>query len=479
MIAKRPTVIFVLPNLQPGGAVTSVWLFCQTLITAGFSVSALILGSRSEYAFAKFANAGIAIAERADLAEADLVVLCFWNTPAVHAFIREPHPPLRVALRPCVEGNLQPHVITREVADFADVVWASATSTLDNPNIARLPCRTLHFPRNFADFRRTSTGNPSEFVSGYLGTVDFVKLHRDYVSMSAAAGMDMVFELWGAGGAKAAIKKEAKSIGRENDFRVMGATDKPIDALQRFDVFGYPLCPDSYSANDATLQEAMAMGLPCVVIDHPGNRDLVRDGETALVASSPEAYSKALSALRQDPELRAQVGARAASSIRKFHADRSSGDMLGAVSDALAMPKRVRNAAGLVLNGADLFVSSLGDKTNAFSRNLHALRQEVGGQSEQDETEIASSSPGLCNAGAGGLFDYRAGFPDDPFLRYWTALVFARMGRSAVALAELHAARRLGLAPSIANERYANLLAIMQSGGTPVQPPRHDNIDLP
>jgi glycosyltransferase involved in cell wall biosynthesis len=453
---ERLSVIFVLPDMQLGGAVTSTRLLCQTLIATGCSVSTLILGSRSDAAWVRFSDIGITLADPADLATADLVVLCFWNTPAVHSFIRAKHPPMRVALRPYVEGNLPPHVVTSEVAAFADVIWASASSTLDNRNVTALPRRLLQLPRDFSDFLPSLSYSRREFVAGYLGTVDFIKLHQHYVPMSAAAGEDTVFELWGPGSAGPRIQSQAQAAGRGNDFRVMGTTGKPVETLRRFDVFGYPLCADSYSANDATLQEAMAAGLPCVVLDHPGNRDLVSNGESALVTDSPEAYSNALGMLRRSPELRARIGANAAKSIRQFYSSRSNDDLLDAVSEALSKPKRARQPHESIVGGAKLFVLSLGEHAGAFRRSLGALRQEADYSSEDDE-EIAASSPGLCNAGAGGLFNYRARYPEDPVLRYWTALVFARMGRPAVAFAEFQAARRNGLSQNVVGRHLQKL----------------------
>ncbi len=465
MDLERLSITFVFPDMQPGGAVTSARLFCQALLDGGASVSALILGGCSKSAWAAFSGIGVTRAEPADLATADLVVLSFWNRPEVHAFIRADHPPMRVALRPHVEGNLLPHVITREVADFADVVWTSAGSTLANPNIALVPRRVLHLPRDLSGFPVRPPVARQDLVAGYLGTVDFVKLHADYVSMSAAAGPGMAFELWGAGGAGPTVEAEAKAIGRAGDFRVMGTTGKPAEALHRFDIFGYPLCDDSYAANDATLQEAMAVGLPCVVLDHPGNRDLLKDGETALVARSPAAYSEGLARLGRDPGLRSRLGANAAQWIRRLQSTRSTGDLFAAVAEVLAKPKRKRHAAPIG-EGAALFVASLGDNGNAFERSLSSLHGDAVPRAERDEEEIAASGPGLCNAGAGGLFNYRAAYPDDPVLRYWTALVFARMGRLAVAYAELHAARRSGLNSEVADRNLRKLAGALQVGAS-------------
>ncbi len=63
------------------------------------------------------------------------------------------------------------------------------------------------------------------------------------------------------------------------------------------------------------VQEALASGLPCVVIDQGGVAELVRDGETGYSCpGQPEAFAQAVRRLRANPELRQRM----ASSARRF-----------------------------------------------------------------------------------------------------------------------------------------------------------------
>jgi hypothetical protein len=276
-------------------------------------------------------------------------------------------------------------------------------------------------------------------------------MHPDYVAMSAAVpDEEILFDVWGPGGAYATLRAEAAQLGQKHRFRFHGPTENVAAAFARMHVYGYPLCEDNYGTNDRTMQEAMAMCLACVVIDRPGLRDLAIDGVTALVAKSARDYASALMRLKHDRALRWWLGQSAADHVRShFDPDITTSRLCKTLDDALSLPKRDRRAldAGMPITGARLFVASLGTLAGEYARSLRSIENQdaVDGKVLDDEEAIAAATHGLCNPGAGGIFAYRAAYPADPVLRFWCGLIFSRQGRHAVALAEFLAALRLGL----------------------------------
>ena len=79
--------------------------------------------------------------------------------------------------------------------------------------------------------------------------------------------------------------------------------------LESLDVYGYPLCPDTYAAAELNLQEAMFAGLPVVTFPHGGIGKLVQHGETGMLVNTPEEYAQAIEQLYQNPAERARLGA--------------------------------------------------------------------------------------------------------------------------------------------------------------------------
>jgi glycosyltransferase involved in cell wall biosynthesis len=80
------------------------------------------------------------------------------------------------------------------------------------------------------------------------------------------------------------------------------------------DVFAFPSATDTFGN---VVIEALASGLPCVVSDQGGPRELVRDGGTGLVtrALDADAFADALARLVRDPELRGKMSRAARESV--------------------------------------------------------------------------------------------------------------------------------------------------------------------
>lgn len=86
-----------------------------------------------------------------------------------------------------------------------------------------------------------------------------------------------------------------------------------VDYFRDLDVGLYPLSESGPAQwkQGFKLHQYMAVGVPCVASDIGANAKLVRHGETAFLAKTPEDWKRHLSALIRDPELRRRVGGKA------------------------------------------------------------------------------------------------------------------------------------------------------------------------
>jgi hypothetical protein len=66
----------------------------------------------------------------------------------------------------------------------------------------------------------------------------------------------------------------------------------------------------------------------------------------------------------------------------------------------------------------------LGHFAGEFWRSLGSFEGDLNQKAHniEDERAIATPSHGLCNPGAGGVLNYRAVYPKDPVLRFWSGL---------------------------------------------------------
>jgi glycosyltransferase involved in cell wall biosynthesis/Tfp pilus assembly protein PilF len=385
-----------------------------------------------------------------EMAAADIVQIDWWNSPEMQVLLHEDLPPVRLFLWYHVCGDGPPQIITPELVRLADLNVAT------NPWTAReLPAfRDLAAAERAqrvamvipgADFNRLAGLTPrphAGFNVGYIGTVDFVKIHRRYVPLNAAVRVpDVRFLVCGSGGALDTLRTEAQSLGVADRFDFRGFVPDIQPVLELLDAYGYPLCPDTYASGELNLQEVMLAGVPPVVFPHGGIRGLVQHEQTGLVVHTESEYRDALEHLHHEPEARRALGARAQQYARQhFGAANAARELNPLYERLLGLPKRPRSwGCGADLPawespvslldltdtpaaapGARLFVESLGHTDGGFLASLTAQDPD---ELLAAEDAIARSSALLRSTFSGGVLNYRQVFPNDGFLQLWSGLI--------------------------------------------------------
>ncbi len=117
------------------------------------------------------------------------------------------------------------------------------------------------------------------------------------------------YVLAGSGPLARAIRKRVKKYGLEELFSFPGFLDRPalLTAYQGAKMFVFP----SYHEGLPTvILEALACGLPVVATNVPGNKDLIRDGQTGLLVEprQPEKLAEAMKTLCCDEKMCRRLG---------------------------------------------------------------------------------------------------------------------------------------------------------------------------
>jgi glycosyltransferase involved in cell wall biosynthesis len=377
---------------------------------------------------------------RTAIEAADIVQVHFWNSPELYELLLGDLPAMRLLLWSHVAGEHPPQVLIPELIEFCDRALASSTYTTALPGLSGL--ETIPAVAGWERVEGVRRGDrQGPFTVGYIGTLDFAKLHPAFVSMSVGMQIpDARFLVCGTGGALAVLRQQVAEHGAEGQFEFPGYVEDIRSAIATMDVFGYPLSEGTSATSELVLQEVMYAGVPAVVLGSGAVSLTVIHGETGFVVHDEAAYSAAVEYLYANPVERRRLGAAAAVFARRtWSPERVGPRWVEVYESVMSAPKRTRSWSKTPDTGAGRFIQSLGDTAPQFAASLRA----EGDAAVDADRRIAASQPVLCSGGGGILF-YRDHYPDDGWLRMWAGLVLQRQGRAALAAGEFAAAIERG-----------------------------------
>lgn len=209
--------------------------------------------------------------------------------------------------------------------------------------------------RYFADVHRflvLSTEDADSWARDHMSNADFMPnpLHvtpSRYPDLSAPVvemlgrlsfekGQDMMLEAWaevadrfpdwrlrlhGSGPDEEALRRQAVELGVSGTVEFCGTTADVEGALNEASIFALSSRVEGFPMS---VMEAMVYGLPTVAFDcAPGVRELITDESDGLIVQPGNTmeFAEALARLMGDEGLRAKLGRRARTSVRRFSAD--------------------------------------------------------------------------------------------------------------------------------------------------------------
>ena len=96
-----------------------------------------------------------------------------------------------------------------------------------------------------------------------------------------------------------------------------GYVDNLQECLTNLDVFCYPLTSHNFATTENALLEAMAAGLPVVVLNNPPERNIIEHNYNGLIANNVEEMVANVVVLYNDCKLAENIG----SNARKYTID--------------------------------------------------------------------------------------------------------------------------------------------------------------
>lgn len=370
-------------------------------------------------------------------ADADIVQIEYWNHPLLYKFLLECRlPSARVMLCCHVSGFFRPQLITERAVRFSDVFLAATRATAKHELFAG-PDRTLmdklrfiRFPVDVERFQVSRETDPSRFTVGYIGTVSYAKLHRNFLRMCAAVKVDNARFVVCGEDAPDAIEAESKSL-KPGLFEFTGFQEDVSQFLRKIDVFGYPLARNHFGSGEQAIIEAMYFGVPVVAFANAAEAEIIENGVTGILVDSEEAYVEAIQHLHRHPEERARLGTNAKKFVETKLGPRACFTELDRLyRELLARPKAARSYEGYLgaaataadpCLGAKILVESLADKGPEFTASMAGDRDA--------DPKIAAVETAMKTKTKGSLNQYLYFFPNDPYLNLWVGLIAQKEGR--------------------------------------------------
>lgn len=209
--------------------------------------------------------------------------------------------------------------------------------------MARVPARAQVLGRG-SDTLRFPEAGPREAREQvrllYVGRVDYGEKNLAVLEAVMDRLDDAVLRVVGDGDDLALMKDRFSDDVARGRVSFTGRVDDQERLASLYlssDVF---LFPSLYDTLGQVVIEAQRAGLPVVVRDRGGPKELVRDGETGFVTADDEAFVARAAELTADPALRARMGGAA-----KAHADAMPG-WTEVVDDLLGRLRRLAGDGG-------------------------------------------------------------------------------------------------------------------------------------
>ena len=406
-------ILHIIQQLSPGGAARGMIATAKYSSRSGnFQHIAMSLLPADIDALEMAREASITVLNNPDrniiykeIEKSDIVHINFWNTPEIYELLRSDLPAMRLLIWYHISGDGSPQIITQKLMDFADINIASNPNTFNNLPLLRdmlldekyKKVRMVYDAADFARLDDFKVRKHKNFNVGYIGTVDFVKMHRNYVSMSSVIDIPDVKFIVCGGGIENLLREEAQSLGVAERFDFRGYVNDIKSVIEILDVYGYPLCEDTYASAELNLQEVMYGGIPPVVFPYGGVKQLVVNDYTGYIVNSEVEYKKAVEYLYYHPEERERLGNNAKEYAKQiFGAENAAKKLNPIYEEMMREPKKLRlwgmkSDASLLYqpvtledltgqinkpSGAELFIEALGDKgtdfiTSMTSQNIH------------------------------------------------------------------------------------------------------------
>lgn len=256
--------------------------------------------------------------------KADIVIVNWWGHPLMAKWLQNfPQILCRCMIWNHINGCSYPYLPASFLQCFAAVMFTSTYSydnclwsELDREEIKNISDVVYgmgdFIPARIKPKEEYACGD--KFIIGYVGTIDYAKINRkflDYYSALIDEIPDITFCMLGH--VSDEIQQEIIDRNLQEYFDLPGYVSKTEEYMRSFDVFAYLLAADNYATTENALLEAMAYGLPIVVLNNNVEKHIVQDDASGYIVNTMDDFKQKIRYLREEKN-----AARIGKSARKY-----------------------------------------------------------------------------------------------------------------------------------------------------------------
>lgn len=259
------------------------------------------------------------------IAVADVIQVEFWNHPALLRMLCDLSLPAMRLLIWCHISGLHFPIIPEALAAASDRFVFTSPCSYESQEMQALPNETrdklavvssgggfdqLPFPDR-------QTAAKGRLRAGYVGSLNFSKLHPDYVTLLAAVdNPGFRVRMIGDEINRQHLEQQCLDLGRPGLLEFAGYSTRVENELAELDLLVYLLNPMHYGTTEIALLEAMAMGVVPIVMNNSCERMIVEHGVTGWIVNDGQELAAAVAWLGEHAEERLAMGRQAAATVR-------------------------------------------------------------------------------------------------------------------------------------------------------------------